>query len=237
VTERDLCLGTRPRIETYFSFPPPPPLPHNGHATTTFGSSRPDISWLTTQGFEYTRSLNPNRLAFETLVASLELPTELGHVSASTEKLPPALAFASGSAVTQAIVSSLVPAGGHIVSVGDVYGGTYRYFTKVASTQGIDTSFVHISVPDGVKVADEAKIEADLEAGFNERTKLVWVETPTNPTLSLIDIALVARVARRHGAIVVVDNTFMSPYYQQPLRLGADIVTHSVTKYINGHSE
>lgn len=194
-------------------------------------------TYTNTQGFEYTRSLNPNRLAFETQVAALELPTELGHVSAFENKLPPALAFASGSAVTQAIVASLVPAGSHIVSVGDVYGGTYRYFTKVASTQGIKTTFVHISIPDGLETVDSAKIEAELEAGFTPETKLVWVETPTNPTLSMIDIELVSRVAHRHGAVVVVDNTFMSPYYQQPLRLGADIVTHSVTKYLNGHSD
>lgn len=189
------------------------------------------------QGFEYTRSLNPNRLAFETLIASLELPTPLQPVSASGGALPPALAFASGSAVTQAIVTSLVPQGSHIVSVGDVYGGTYRYFTKVAATQGIKTSFVHISIPDGVEKADSAGIQATLDAAFTPETKLVWVETPTNPTLSMIDVALVARVAHAHGALVVVDNTFLSPYYQQPLRLGADIVVHSVTKYLNGHSE
>ncbi|BEJ13195.1 hypothetical protein CspHIS471_0303690 [Cutaneotrichosporon sp. HIS471] len=215
------------------------------------GAVIPPISLATTykqtavgvhKGFEYTRSNNPNRLAFEALVASLELP-EPGDVHVTTSQLahelPPALAFSSGSAATQAIVSSLVKQNGHIVSVGDVYGGTYRYFTKVAVNSGIETSFVHISMNEQASSIEEhAKaVEAQLEASFRPETQLVWIETPTNPTLSVIDVETVARVAHAHGAVVVVDNTFMSSYYQQPLRLGADIVVHSVTKYLNGHSD
>lgn len=198
-------------------------------------------------------------------MASLELPEAVSQTQMFSseertrpEHLPSALAFASGSAVTQAIVSTLVKTGGHIISVGDVYGGerrkvqarctidmlsfptgTYRYFTKVAATSGIQTNFLDLSTGNGVKdlQAHSETIAQRLDAAFRPDTQLVWIETPTNPTLMLIDIELVSSIAHKHGAIVVVDNTFMSPYYQQPLRLGADIVTHSVTKYINGHSE
>ena len=231
-------------------------LIHAGsEANDDTGAVIPPISLSTTykqsavgvhKGFEYTRSLNPNRLAFETLVASLELPNPPSVHSNGADRtaeanLPPALAFGSGSAVTQAIVASLVPSGGHIVSVGDVYGGTYRYFTKVAVTNNIETSFVHISRQSGAagpgKGTDTESVEEQLRKAFRDNTKLVWIESPTNPTLSVVDVATVARVAHEYGAVVVVDNTFMSPYFQQPLRLGADIVTHSVTKYLNGHSD
>lgn len=161
--------------------------------------------------YEYSRSANPTREAFERAVASLE-------------KGKHGLAFSSGSAVTASIVSSL-PSGSHIISVNDVYGGTYRYFTKVASTHGIDTSFVDLHDPE------------NIQGFFRENTKLVWIETPTNPTLRLVDIEAVAQAAHKHGALLVVDNTFMSPYFQNPLTLGADVVVHSVTKYINGHSD
>lgn len=208
--------------------------------STTFKQSAVGVH----KGFEYTRSLNPNRLAFESLVASLELPNpSSAHLSTAERtaeaNLPPALAFASGSAATQAIVSSLVPSGGHIISVGDVYGGTYRYFTKVAPNSNISTSFVHISMPTTTTSveAHTAHIERELESAFTDKTALVWIETPTNPTLSVVDVETVSRIAHAHNAIVVVDNTFLSSYYQQPLRLGADIVTHSVTKYLNGHSD
>lgn len=134
------------------------------------------------------------------------------------------LAFASGSATTATIVNSLQK-GAHLISVNDVYGGTYRYFTKVAVHLGIETSFVNLS--------DAANIEKE----FKPNTKLVWIETPTNPTLRVIDIKAIAERAHAHGALLVVDNTFMSPYFQNPIALGADIVVHSVTKYINGHSD
>lgn len=160
--------------------------------------------------YEYTRSSNPNRTNFENAIASLE-------------RAKYALAFSSGSATTAIILQSLA-AGSHVVSVSDVYGGTHRYFTKVASAHG-------------VKVTFSPSIELDVEDLIREETKLIWIETPSNPTLSLVDIRLVADIAHRKGIMVVVDNTFLSPYLQNPLEHGADIVVHSVTKYINGHSD
>ncbi|CAG8550573.1 9158_t:CDS:2 [Ambispora leptoticha] len=189
------------------------PDPHTGAVippislSTTFQQSSIGMH----KGFEYSRSGNPTRQSFEEAVAALE-------------KGKYGLAFSSGSAVTATLVSSL-GFGGHIVSVNDVYGGTYRYFTKVAVNQGIETTFVDLIDPNNIKSA------------FRTNTKIVWVETPTNPTLRLVDIRAIARLTHLHGAILVVDNTFMSPYFQNPLELGADIVVHSVTKYINGHSD
>ncbi|KAI5369127.1 putative cys/Met metabolism, pyridoxal phosphate-dependent enzyme [Septoria linicola] len=159
---------------------------------------------------EYTRSSNPNRWNFETSIAALE-------------KAKYALAFASGSATTAIILQSLA-AGSHVVSVSDVYGGTHRYFTKVASAHGVRVTF-------------SPSIELDIEELITQETKLIWIESPSNPTLSLVDIRAVADIAHQHGIMVVVDNTFMSPYVQNPLEHGADIVVHSVTKYINGHSD
>lgn len=121
------------------------------------------------------------------------------------------------------ILQSLA-AGSHVVSISDVYGGTHRYFTKVANAHGVDVTFT-------------PTIESDVEKLIRPETKLVWIETPSNPTLGLVDIEKVAAIAHRHGILVVVDNTFMSPYVQNPLDHGADIVVHSVTKYINGHSD
>ncbi|KAF7713893.1 Cystathionine gamma-lyase [Penicillium ucsense] len=160
--------------------------------------------------YEYTRSSNPNRDNFEQAVAALE------HAKY-------ALAYSSGSAATANILQSLA-AGSHVVSVSDVYGGTHRYFTKVASAHGVEVTFT-------------PTIESDIEKLIRPETKLVWIETPSNPTLGLVDIRLVADIAHSHGIQVVVDNTFMSPYVQNPLDHGADLVVHSVTKYINGHSD
>jgi len=159
---------------------------------------------------EYTRSSNPNRENFEASIAALE-------------KAKYALAFASGSATTATILLSLA-AGSHVVSVSDVYGGTHRYFTKVASAHGVRVTFT-------------PSIELDIKDLITPETKLIWIETPSNPTLSLVDIRAIADVAHQSGIKVVVDNTFMSPYVQNPLEHGADIVVHSVTKYINGHSD
>lgn len=143
---------------------------------------------------------------------------------AALENAKYALAFASGSATTACILQSLA-AGSHVVSVSDVYGGTHRYFTKVAGAHGVQVTF-------------SPSIEVDIaELIKPNETKLVWIESPSNPTLSLVDIRKVATVAHRHGIMVVVDNTFLSPYIQNPLSHGADIVVHSVTKYINGHSD
>ena len=143
---------------------------------------------------------------------------------ASLENAQHALAFASGSATTATILQSLA-AGSHVVSVSDVYGGTHRYFTKVAKAHGVTVTFT-------------PSIELDItELIRPDETKLIWIESPSNPTLSLVDIRSVATVAHQHGIMVVVDNTFLSPYIQNPLKHGADIVVHSVTKYINGHSD
>lgn len=159
---------------------------------------------------EYTRSSNPNRTNFEEVIAKLE-------------RARYALAYASGSAATANILQSLA-AGSHVVSVSDVYGGTHRYFTKVASAHGVRVTFT-------------PSIELDVESLITPETKLIWIESPSNPTLSLTDIRAVADIAHRTGVMVVVDNTFLSPYIQNPLEHGADIVVHSVTKYINGHSD
>lgn len=121
------------------------------------------------------------------------------------------------------ILQSLA-SGSHVVSVSDVYGGTHRYFTQVASAHGVQVTF-------------SPSIELDVEELIRpNETKLIWIETPSNPTLKLVDIRAVATIAHQHGIMVVVDNTFLSPYIQNPLDHGADIVVHSVTKYINGHS-
>ncbi|KAF2663015.1 cystathionine gamma-lyase [Lophiostoma macrostomum CBS 122681] len=160
--------------------------------------------------YEYSRSSNPNRDNFERAIAALE------HARF-------ALAFSSGSATTATILQSLA-AGSHVVSVSDVYGGTHRYFTKVAATHN-------------VKVTFSPSIEVDIAELIRPSTKLIWIESPSNPTLTLVDIRKVASIAHQHGIHVVVDNTFMSPYVQNPLDHGADIVVHSVTKYINGHSD
>lgn len=144
-------------------------------------------------------------------------------VIAALEHARFALAFSSGSATTATILQSLA-AGSHVVSVSDVYGGTHRYFTKVAAAHGVQVTF-------------SPSIEIDVAALIRpSETKLIWIESPSNPTLSLVDIRAVATIAHQHGIKVVVDNTFLSPYVQNPLDHGADIVVHSVTKYINGHS-
>ncbi|MGI9062041.1 MAG: cystathionine gamma-synthase [Ktedonobacteraceae bacterium] len=163
------------------------------------------------KGYEYSRSHNPTRTALENCIAALED----GQF---------ALAFASGMAAETAILS-LLSAGDHIVSCDDLYGGTYRMYERIMRRYNVETSYV------------AAANIAGYEAAIRPNTKLLWLETPTNPLLRLIDIAAVAKIAHQHNLLVVVDNTFASPYFQQPLNLGADIVVHSTTKYINGHSD
>ena len=163
------------------------------------------------QGYEYSRSQNPTREALEGCVASLE---GCDH----------GVAFASGCAATDAVMH-LLDAGDRVVCGDDVYGGTYRLFSKVFARAGITFDFVDLTAAE--------KLTPETFAG----AKLVWLETPTNPMLKVIDIAAVARLAREAGALTVVDNTFMTPYFQLPLSLGADIVVHSLTKYLNGHSD
>lgn len=164
-------------------------------------------------GYEYSRSANPTRTALEECVASLEGGSR-------------GFAFASGLAGQDTLVRSLLVPGDHVVVPSDAYGGTYRYFNAVARPQGIEHSVA--------KVADLDAVRAAVLPG---RTKLIWVETPTNPLLGIADIEAIAAIAHEAGAILVVDNTFATSYLQQPLALGADLVTHSTTKYAGGHSD
>jgi cystathionine gamma-lyase/cystathionine beta-lyase/cystathionine gamma-lyase/homocysteine desulfhydrase len=163
------------------------------------------------KGFEYARVQNPTRSALEANVASLE-----GGISGH--------AFASGMAAISAILT-LVEAGDHVVASHNVYGGTYRLFTQILERYELSFSWVDTSDLDAV------------EAAMTEKTKMLFLETPTNPMMEVTDIAAAAELAHARGALVVVDNTFMSPYFQRPLELGADIVVHSATKFLNGHSD
>ncbi len=164
------------------------------------------------KGYEYSRTGNPTRTALEECVAALEGAQH-------------GLAFASGLAATTAVMSLLSP-GDHIVAGDDLYGGSYRLFDKVLQrSNGLDFTFVDTTDPESV------------EAALRPETKMLWIETPTNPMLTLSDVTLLAEMAHGRGATVAVDNTFASPYFQQPLSLGADIVVHSTTKYMGGHSD
>ncbi len=163
------------------------------------------------KGYEYSRTGNPTRTALETCVASLE-EGEWG------------LAFASGLAATSAVLSILRP-GDHVIASEGLYGGTYRLFEQVLAQYGISFSYVGGAEPEG------------YGAALQKNTRMIWIESPTNPLLTLVDIAAVAKIASRAGVSLVVDNTFATPYFQQPLNLGADLVVHSTTKYINGHSD
>jgi cystathionine gamma-synthase len=164
-------------------------------------------------GYEYSRSANPTRTALEGCIASLE---EGSH----------GFAFASGLAAEDTLLRALCRPGDHVVIPSDAYGGSFRLFDRVELPWGLD----HTTA----QVADVRAVEAAIEPG---RTKVVWVESPTNPMLNIADIAAIADVAHRAGALLVVDNTFASPYLQQPLTLGADVVVHSTTKYCGGHSD
>ena len=178
------------------------------YATSTYAQTSPGVH----QGFEYSRTHNPTRFAYERCVAGLEGGSR-------------GFAFASGMAATATILE-LLDSGDHVVAMDDLYGGSFRLFERVRRrSAGLDFSFVDMTDP------------ALFEAALTPKTKLVWIETPTNPLLKIVDIAAIAAIAHRHGALVVVDNTFASPMLQRPLQLGADIVMHSATKYLNGHSD
>ena len=164
-------------------------------------------------GYEYSRSANPTRTALEECLAAIEAGTR-------------GFAFASGLAAEDTLIRALCKPGDHVVFPDDAYGGTYRLFDKVLSHWGIEMT--------PAAVIDPASIRAAVRPGL---TKVVWLETPTNPLLNVADIALVAQVAHAAGALLVVDNTFASSYLQQPLELGADVVVHSTTKYMGGHSD
>lgn len=178
------------------------------YATSTYVQRSPGVH----KGFEYARSQNPTRMAFERCVADLE--------SGSA-----GFAFASGLAAISTILECL-DQGAHVVATDDIYGGTRRLFTRVRNrSAGIAVSFADLSDP------------AAIEAAIRPETKMIWVETPTNPLLKLADLRAIAELARRRGIITVADNTFASPYLQRPLEFGFDIVVHSTTKYLNGHSD
>ncbi|MBK7085023.1 MAG: cystathionine gamma-synthase [Flavobacteriales bacterium] len=163
------------------------------------------------KGYEYSRTHNPTRTALQKALATLENGTH-------------GLCFATGMASIDTLVKLLKP-GDHVVSTNDLYGGTYRLFTKIYEGFGIRFSFVDMSDP------------ANVAAAITPQTKLIWAETPTNPLLKVIDIAALAVLARKQGCWLAVDNTFASPALQTPLDLGADIVMHSATKYLGGHSD
>ncbi|HEY1175900.1 MAG TPA: cystathionine gamma-synthase [Phytomonospora sp.] len=163
-------------------------------------------------GYEYSRTKNPTRLALEECVAALEQGTR-------------GFAFASGLAAEDTLLRAICSPGDHVVIPDDAYGGTFRLFAKVASRWGLDYTPAPVSDVDAVRAA----VTSD--------TKIIWVETPTNPLLNIADIEALAELAHEVGALLVVDNTFASPYLPQPLTLGADVVVHSTTKYVGGHSD
>lgn len=177
------------------------------YLTSTYVQKSPGVH----KGWEYSRTHNPTRKAYENCMAALENGTH-------------GFAFASGCAATTTILALLKNAD-HVIAMDDMYGGTFRLFDKVLRPMGLNFSYVDLT---------QVK---NFEAAITPATKMVWLETPTNPTLKLADIETIAKIAHQKGILVVVDNTFMSPFFQRPLDLGADIVVHSATKYIGGHSD
>ncbi|WP_421751692.1 cystathionine gamma-synthase [Croceimicrobium sp.] len=175
--------------------------------TSTYAQTHPGGH----KGFEYSRTQNPTRMALENSIASIE-GGGFG------------LAFGSGLAAIDAVIKMLEP-GDEVISTNDLYGGTYRLFTKIFSKYGIKFHFTGM--------ADASAVKEKV----NANTKLIWVETPTNPMMNIIDIEAMSKVAKEAGALLVVDNTFATPYLQRPIELGADIVMHSATKYLAGHSD
>jgi cystathionine gamma-lyase len=178
------------------------------YVTSTYAQTSPGVH----KGYDYSRTRNPTRGAWERCIADLE-----GGIRG--------FAFASGMAATSTLLE-LLDAGSHVIAMEDLYGGSFRLFERVRRrTAGHDFSFIDL--------ADERAVLAVIKPN----TKMIWVETPTNPTLRLVDIAKIAKLAKAQGILTVVDNTFATPWIQRPLELGADIVMHSATKYLNGHSD
>ncbi|MBX9783283.1 MAG: cystathionine gamma-synthase [Chitinophagaceae bacterium] len=177
------------------------------YQTSTYVQEAPGVN----KGFEYARSQNPTRKALEEAVAEIE-NGKFG------------LVFGSGVAATDAVVKLLNP-GDEVIAASDMYGGTYRLFMKVFEKFGLKFIYVDTSNP------------ANVEAAITKNTKLIWLETPTNPLMNITDISAIAAISKKAGALLCVDNTFASPYLQNPLDLGADIVMHSSTKYLGGHSD
>ena len=178
------------------------------YATSTYAQASPGVH----QGFEYSRTHNPTRFAYERCVAALEGGSR-------------GYAFASGMAATSTLLE-LLDSGAHVVAMDDLYGGSYRLFERVRKrSAGLDFSFVDLTDASA------------FEAAIRPETRMVWIETPTNPMLKIVDLAAICAIARKRGLLSVVDNTFASPILQRPLEHGADIVMHSATKYLNGHSD
>lgn len=182
------------------------------YATSTYVQDAPGDH----KGYEYSRTDNPTRTALQTQIAALEgvMPGAAGGC----------ITASSGLAATS-LIGHLLKPGDHLVLTNDVYGGTFRLFAKVLSDSGIEWTAADLTTADG------------LAGALRPETKLVWVETPTNPLLRVVDIPRIVDVARDHGALVAVDNTFATPYFQQPLELGAHLAVHSSTKYLGGHSD
>ena len=178
------------------------------YQTSTYAQESPGVN----KGFVYARGANPTRFAYERCIADLENGQR-------------GFAFASGMAAISTMLE-LFPAGSNVIAMDDVYGGTFRLFEKVRRDSA-NMSFTYVDLTD----------PANLEAAITPETKLVWMETPTNPSLKIVDIEAIAKIAHKHGLMVGCDNTFASPYCQTPLDLGADIVMHSATKYLGGHSD
>lgn len=179
------------------------------HLATTFARRK---AGSPTGGYEYTRSLNPTRKALEEKLAALD-GAKYG------------LAFSSGLAAASTLIISLLKAGDHVIGFDDLYGGTRRLLSNVFVNFNITVSYVDATVPE------------NIEKVIKPESKLIWIESPTNPLLKIADIRAIAQIAKKHGLILVVDNTFLSPYFQKPLDLGADVVVYSTTKYIGGHSD
>ena len=179
------------------------------HLSTTFARLRADSP---TAGYEYTRSLNPTRKALEEKLAALD-GAKYG------------LAFSSGLAAASTVIISLLKSGDNVIGFDDLYGGTRRLLSNVFVNFDISATYVDATKPE------------NIENAITPKSKLIWIESPTNPLMKLADIKAIAQIAHKHGLILVVDNTFLSPYFQRPLDLGADIVVYSTTKYIGGHSD
>ena len=177
------------------------------YQTSTFAQESPGVH----KGYAYARSKNPTREALENSLAALENGNH-------------AISFGSGLAAQDAVMKTLIP-GDEVISTSDLYGGTYRQMMKVYAKYGIKFHFINMDDPQ------------NIQSHINGHTKLIWLETPTNPMLSIVDIEAITKIARANGVLSLVDNTFSSPYLQNPLNLGANIVLHSATKYLGGHSD
>ncbi len=204
----------RPRFGTRVIHAGQAPDPSTGavmppiYATSTYVQESPGVH----KGYEYSRSQNPTRMAYERCIADLESGTA-------------GFAFASGMAATATILE-LLDSGSHVVAIDDLYGGTYRLFENVRrDSAGLAFSFVDLTAPDA------------LAAAIRPETRMIWVESPTNPLLGVVDLEAVARLGRARGILTCCDNTFATPWIQRPLELGFDLVMHSATKYLNGHSD